>query len=863
MPLQVRRLLTAVLLVVLLAASGAAAQEQMGAQGGTGATIASPQALPQALTQGAAALNKQIETLQTQLRNRSGQLAGAQEDLQKLQIAVASIKAALALKQAPLPQVFSFLVTYGAQEGALKDRSGELAKDAAALQKTLAEEVLAENELRSQMEYLKGKEPGFPDQETEGAFFSYLQLADTRDRLTAQLVQNLGDQRQNLEEQRQLLAGLLPQLKKVQETWQAELLQRQAQQAPVKEQVARVWHDLAALPGRARDWLTDLWTSGELGTIFRHHLGQLLGLLSFILLVGWSTRRLSRNAKSRFRRWREAAADLHLLPLFFLGSILISNLFLLGLIFWVGLFFWSFRLLGSEAAQLGLYGLAALWALRLGLQAVDAYIGGHPPEVALDLKPAAARFYRRSLKAFLVYLFLGFVGLRGAGLLGFPADSLHFLRHCFQVGMLFWALWLGRRAYLERLRPALPDPAWLRRPYLLRGLVDLVRFLVAVIILADLLGFTLLASYLARGATWTGLAVMLLWLLWLVAATILHHSLHPEVGWARRRYPEAQVMVQRLYVTGRWVLSLLLGAAVLIWSLSFWGVKPGSVAWALRWLTWGPSLGSLKLTTLNLGGAVLTIFVGIQLSRVIRGVMAVRIFPHTGLDPGVQYTVTATLHYVVLIVAAMLALNILGFPLTNLALVAGALGLGIGFGLQNIVSNFISGLILLFERPIKVGDMLVIDGQWGTVREIRVRSTIFETFDRYVLIIPNSELVSNRVLNWTHYGRGVNRLNLKVGVSYEAEVREVTRLLTEVCRANPRVVAEPPPQITFNAYGDSSLEFNIWVFVKTPADRVPATHELNSAIFETFREHGIDIPFPQRDLHIKEWPAPPEKPGTG
>ena len=194
---------------------------------------------------------------------------------------------------------------------------------------------------------------------------------------------------------------------------------------------------------------------------------------------------------------------------------------------------------------------------------------------------------------------------------------------------------------------------------------------------------------------------------------------------------------------------------------------------------------------------------------------------------------------------------------------AGALGVGIGFGLQNIVNNFLSGLILLFERPIKVGDMLVIDGQWGTVKEIRVRSTIFETFDRYVLIIPNSELVSNKVVNWTHYGAGINRLTLKVGVSYGSDVRQVTQLITEICRANPRVVAVPPPQVYFEAYGDSSLDFTVWVHLRIPSDRTPATHELNSAIFEAFNEHGIEIPFPQRDLHIKEWPEAPAKKEEG
>jgi small-conductance mechanosensitive channel len=239
--------------------------------------------------------------------------------------------------------------------------------------------------------------------------------------------------------------------------------------------------------------------------------------------------------------------------------------------------------------------------------------------------------------------------------------------------------------------------------------------------------------------------------------------------------------------------------------------------------------------------------------------MLVRIFPRTALDTGVQYTITTTLHYVILILAGLMALNILGFPLTNLALVAGALGVGIGFGLQNIVNNFLSGLILLFERPIKVGDMLVIDGQWGLVKEIRVRSTIFETFDKYVLIIPNSELVSNKVLNWTHYGAGINRLTLKVGVAYGSDVEQVRQLILEICRANPRVVAEPPPQVFFTVYGDSSLDFTIWVHVSMPGDRMPATHELNRAIFEAFNAQGIEIPFPQRDLHIKEWPEALEK----
>jgi len=193
----------------------------------------------------------------------------------------------------------------------------------------------------------------------------------------------------------------------------------------------------------------------------------------------------------------------------------------------------------------------------------------------------------------------------------------------------------------------------------------------------------------------------------------------------------------------------------------------------------------------------------------------------------------------------------LGINYANLAIIAGGLGVGIGFGLQNIVNNFFSGLILLFERPIKVGDLLIIDGQWGRVKEIRVRSTVFETSDRSVLIIPNSDLISNKILNWTFYGRGPNRLTLKVGVAYGSDVHEVTRTIDQVCRKNQRVLLEPPPQIFLNAYGDSSLDFTIWVFVRTPDDRVPATHELNAAIFDAFNLQGIEFPYPQLDLHLR------------
>jgi small-conductance mechanosensitive channel len=202
-----------------------------------------------------------------------------------------------------------------------------------------------------------------------------------------------------------------------------------------------------------------------------------------------------------------------------------------------------------------------------------------------------------------------------------------------------------------------------------------------------------------------------------------------------------------------------------------------------------------------------------------------------------------------------MALSVLGFPLSNLTLMAGGLGVGIGFGLKDILNNFVSGLILLYERPVKVGDMLSVDQQWGRVKAIRVRSTVLETLDGNVMIIPNSQIISGKILNWTHDDSETNRLTLNVGVAYGSDVRKVTRILLDICHANPRVMQDPAPKCAFKSYGGSSLDFAIWVHLRTPADRIPATHELNTAILEEFQENGIEIPFPQQEIFVKNWPA--------
>ncbi len=806
-----------------------------------------------------ARLQKSLQAWQSRVAATADNLAKTKKELDDLEVKVATLKATMVLKRLSLLQVQGLIATYNDQEKDLKGELQDLSQRIKALEKDQQGHLESQNALRVQFSIIQAQKPAALTPELKQSFLNYLNLAGQRDDLMAQVRQQLEQRRQFLQQEHDLLVGLAPQLKHLEAVWKAELLRRPRQAVPIWQQVAQTLTSLAALPAEGWKGIKEVVKSKRLSAFILKHLGPIIGLFVFIILLGWGTRRLNKLVNRRFQAWKERTEDLQLLPLYILGQSLIANLFWLGLIFWLGVFFWSFDLISSDPAQIILWALFTLWVLRLTFHWVQRFFAGQAAGGVLALDLGVARFYRRSLKLFLAYLFVGILVLKSIGLLGLPDPTRIFLAHIFLLGILAWGWWLLRRPYLTRLLPELSEPTWLHHPVVSLILRLAVLCLLAVIILADLLGFQNLAMFLAHGAAWTLMDMAILWFLWLVGESIIRHLLHPEEGRATYLYPERADLIQRVFFLCRWVLSIILVAAVVWWSLHSWGVKPGTVARAFRWATWGPTLGPLRLTTVNVVGAALALYVGVFISRLGRDLMRVRIFPYTALDTGVQYTIATTVHYVILILAALVALNILGFPLTNLALVFGALGVGIGFGLQNIVNNFFSGLILLFERPIKVGDMLVIDGQWGLVKEIRVRSTIFETFDRYVLVIPNSELVSNKVLNWTHYGAGINRLTLKVGVSYGSDVRQVTQLLTEVCKANPRVVPEPPPQIFFEVYGDSSLNFNIWVHLKTPSDRIPATHELNSAIFEAFRQHGIEIPFPQRDLYIKEWPEPLEK----
>ena len=195
-------------------------------------------------------------------------------------------------------------------------------------------------------------------------------------------------------------------------------------------------------------------------------------------------------------------------------------------------------------------------------------------------------------------------------------------------------------------------------------------------------------------------------------------------------------------------------------------------------------------------------------------------------------------------------MSLAGVELRNFAVLAGAFGIGIGFGLQNIVNNFVSGIILLFERPVRVGDVIMIDDEWSTVRKIGLRSTMVETPNRSEIIVPNSDLISQKVTNWTLSSNSI-RIVIPVGVAYGSDVAKTLAVLYEVAAASEDVLTSPEPSPIFTGFGDSSLDFQLRFWIAEADQILHVRSKILQRIDQRFREEGLEIPFPQRDVHLK------------
>jgi len=262
-------------------------------------------------------------------------------------------------------------------------------------------------------------------------------------------------------------------------------------------------------------------------------------------------------------------------------------------------------------------------------------------------------------------------------------------------------------------------------------------------------------------------------------------------------------------------------------------------------------VGQTQVTLASLLATVAILAVTWLAARVLRKLVAEKLFGRTHVDPGVRYAIGRVISYIIWVLGLIVALQPLGINATTLAVFGGAIGVGIGFGLQDIAKNFIAGLILLIERPIKVGDRIEIGKVIGDVAEIRARATLVRTNDDIYLIVPNADFITNTVTNWSYRTPRV-RFHFPVGVAYDSDPRAVEKALLDAASKNGSVLKEPAPSVLFIAFGESSLDFELVCWTAVMLHRRSALRsEINFHIHEVLRERGIELPFPQRDLHIR------------
>ena len=381
---------------------------------------------------------------------------------------------------------------------------------------------------------------------------------------------------------------------------------------------------------------------------------------------------------------------------------------------------------------------------------------------------------------------------------------------------------------------------------LLRLVVILV---VAVTIVAMLLGYSDLGVRLIRGLVISGAVVGGLYLLRGLFREMIGATMRSDFLQEKLALKHGTRNLFKFWV--RILLDIVIFLVGVVLLLLVWGVPLSDLRVWIRNVFEGFQIGNVTISLGDIFAGLVVFAVAMLLTRMLQRLMTERVLPQTNLDTGVQHSISAGLGYVGVALAAALAISAVGLDLSNLALIAGALSVGIGFGLQNVVNNFVSGLILLIERPIKVGDWIIASGHEGYVRRINVRATELETFQRASVIIPNSELISSSVVNWTHKNK-IGRVEVPVGVAYGSNVDLVIETLLECLRADERILNWPEPFVLFQGFGDSALEFDARGYIADVEWVVVIASDVRIAIARAFEEKGIEIPFPQRDVHLKD-----------
>jgi potassium efflux system protein len=473
-----------------------------------------------------------------------------------------------------------------------------------------------------------------------------------------------------------------------------------------------------------------------------------------------------------------------------------------------------------------------------------------PPQQAdlvFDISAQLARALARRLQVLLLLTFLGYLLFSTLLSQSLPEPAFLLTRGVFAGFLILNLLWA--------FSLVMKFPRLAR----LRGLTIAVYFALLVALVIEWMGYRNLSWTLVKDILGSLLAFGFL-LLFIRLFRELYGSLESgQSAWSKkirkllgiREDKRIPGLAWLRFLTGLGLWSLFAWIMLLVWDASE----------TLRleiytYLTQGFEVGSLRIVPVKLITALLAISLILVIGGWLRGQLESNWLKKTYLERGTREALVTITGYVYFSIAFLIGLGVAGFDFSSLALIAGALSVGIGFGLQNIVNNFISGLILLFERPVKTGDWVVVGNTEGYVKKIRIRYTQIQTFDRADVIVPNSELISNQVTNWMlrdTYGRA----RIPVGVAYGSDTELVEKILVDVANNHPDVITDgssPEPKVIFRGFGDSSLDFELRCHVRNVDRRLTIVSDINFAIDKAFRENHIEIPFPQRDLHVRDLP---------
>ncbi|SMH46917.1 mechanosensitive ion channel family protein [Mesorhizobium australicum] len=374
----------------------------------------------------------------------------------------------------------------------------------------------------------------------------------------------------------------------------------------------------------------------------------------------------------------------------------------------------------------------------------------------------------------------------------------------------------------------------------------------AATVLAALLGYIGMAKFVSQQIVVTGAILAMMYIGVLSGRALSEEGAFAGTALGRRlgeRWRIEEATFDQLGLASSILINIFVLFVGLPLILLQWGFQWGDIrAWAYSIAT-EIRVGTVSFSLIGIFTGILIFAIGFFATRWFQGWLDDSVMTRGRVDAGVRNSIRTAVGYAGVALAGLIGISAAGIDLSNLALIAGALSLGIGFGLQNVVSNFVSGLILLAERPFKVGDWVVAGAVQGTVKKISVRATEIETFQRQTVIMPNSELINAAVGNWTHRNK-LGRIEIGIGVAYGSDARKVHALLLEIASAHPMVLRNPEPSVAFLRFGESSLDFEIRVFLSDVTNGVKVQNEIRFAILEAFAEHSVEIPYPHRTLII-------------